>query len=144
MFICTLLLTRATLSKYVSITSASDSAVAAKFNITADLSEFASSFNAFLTPDMRKENAQNCFVLSVNNNSETKVMLSAVVETEGNLPIGIICKKAVGEGYEQLSVYENQEDYTFRFTDEMDIGGNGQYEIYVIWDELRDADKTYI
>lgn len=137
LFICNLLLTRVTFAKYITTTSDADSARVAKFCVTADVKEFSETFTIELDP---VSNADP-FVLEVENDSETAVRLTAVIEIEGNLPLRVTCEKEQVGKNEKVDVVENSSFSSF--TNVLDMHQKERYRIYVKWNEITDYEMYF-
>lgn len=134
LLLCTVVMSGVTFSKYVATASGGDSGRVAKFNISADLSEFDDKFEISMTPDSKYE-----YTLDVKNGSETSVRITAFLEEDGNLPLGFTYKKISNDGTEtsdDMAKSANESGYSF--TDFLEPGVGGSYKIIISWTENSD------
>lgn len=134
LLLCTVVMSGVTFSKYVVTASGGDGGRVAKFNISADLSEFDDKFEISMTPDSKYE-----YTLDVKNGSETSVQITAFLEEDGNLPLGFTYKKISNGGTEMSGdMAKSADESGYSFTDFLEPGKGGSYKIFISWTENSD------
>jgi len=126
LLLCTVALTGVTLSRFVRNDSDGGDARVARFHITADMTEFDDAFTVSVTP----QSGETDYQLIVDNDSETAVRVTVLLESDGNLPLLFACTPKNGA---RQPMAEGADGTEYSFSDSLEADGQGAYTIHLGW-----------